>query len=133
MYSDLGVLGTKLPRLMNPRYSLLTSRLGYSNNNIESTNARFVSEYVNGSTNALLNPGAGSNIETYATPAEGGNYIDVRFGPLTPRGNYHITSQSPARNRGSNSLSTGFTELTRDYDLQTRPRAGVVDMGADEF
>ena len=72
-----------------------------------------------------------------AVPAfdEGGNFIDVRFGPLTlinPStgllyGNYHIGPTSPARGVG-----IGNTEplLSTDFDVEARNR-GVNRPGED--
>ena len=72
-----------------------------------------------------------------ALPAldEGGNaWIDVRFGPLDVRGDYHITP-------GSSAIDTGTRGTPRiapllDFDGEDRPTAGgasaPIDIGADE-
>jgi hypothetical protein len=71
---------------------------------------------------------------------EGGNFIDVRYGPLTQAWpsdsapwNYHIGALSSALNNGNNTVSTA----PRDFDNDSRPMGvGVptaIDRGADEF
>ena len=92
----------------------------------------FVAEYVN----------AGRNTTTFlpegtisAPPAldEGGNFIRLRYGPLTQTdtltglllGDYHIQSGSSALNTGSDA------GVVDDYDGEPRP-VGAFDIGADE-
>ena len=106
-YNDLGVLGTATPSKLNPRYSDLTSRSGYSSTNV-SRDPRFVREYFNGARGQFFgNPGP---IGTVPAFDEGGNMIDVRFGPLALRnpvtdvlyGDYRLSSSSTLNNTGSN-------------------------------
>jgi hypothetical protein len=77
---------------------------------------------------------------TSAAADEGGNFIDVRFGPLTlwdPNppflafGDYHIQPDSTAVNRGRPIDQVQYPELRYDYDGQNRPRSNA-DIGADE-
>jgi hypothetical protein len=92
---------------------------------------------------------------TAAAVDEGGNFIDLRFGPLTlwdPGnglelfGDYHIRAGSAAEGAGVNTVQSAFNPggtitnivlvdqfktLLRDYDEQTRP-IGAIDAGADE-
>jgi len=75
-----------------------------------------------------------------ATPAfdEGGNYITVRFGPLTTSdfgaayhgGDYHIGATSGALGIGANLTAT--YPLTAS-DIDGDPRLGATDAGADEL
>jgi len=138
VYSDLAVLGTGAPASLNPFFSILTDTAGLHPSNMED-DPLFVTEYVNGSRSGLILP---EPLTIIVAPAfdEGGNFIDVRFGPLTlidPAtqqlfGDYHIQSGSPAVNAGFG--GPGIPAILRtDFDGQVRPNGGVVDIGADEF
>jgi large repetitive protein len=124
VYSDLAVLG--VVGALSPHNSIMTSTAGYAADNI-ATDPSFVSWYLNGSRNHVIAaPEIATNFGTAAAFDEGGNFIDVRYGPLQPIGNYHIGATSPAINLGANVNSP-----TRDIDGQVR--AGRPDAGADEF
>ncbi len=73
--------------------------------------------------------------QTAAAFDEGGNFIDVRFGPLEPTGNYHLDGTSPMINAGDIAALTG-AGISNDIDFEVRPQgtAGNVnmDIGADE-
>jgi hypothetical protein len=130
---DLAVLGTSaaLPPRLKPVNSLLTDRAGYAASNI-SADPRFFSAYVNtGPGRPLANQEPISSIVTARAFDEGGNDIDVFYGPLYPAGNYHIRDTSPARGIGA---ANSGAALARDFDGQVRPRpAGSrPDAGADE-
>ncbi len=132
VYWDLWVLGTGVQRYLNPVYSILTDTTGYDATNI-SADPMFVSEYLNGAADQIIQPVIVTEI--YAQPAfdEGGNFIDIRFGPLTHTGNYHLQAGSPAIGAGNNAvLSFPDLDLSFDIDLQRRPNGAVVDIGADE-
>jgi hypothetical protein len=124
-YFDLGVLDPAFS--LSPARSILTSTAGYPGNNI-SSDPQLVSSYCNG-TRSLRVPGGGTTMSITQEAAEGGNAIDVRYGPLMPMGNYHIASGSPAVNFQPTGPSTG---VTHDFDNQVRPQGGAVDLGADE-
>lgn len=106
LYADLAVIGT--PGTLSPTNSTLTDTTGYAASN-NSTDPAFVSSYVNNSPGqtVLILEGI-TNLG--ATPAfdEGGNFIDVRFGPL-------------ALYSSCTTSATGFC-LNGDYRL---PTAGV--------
>jgi hypothetical protein len=145
---------------LSPQYGVLSqtadvaSAAGYgpflTTHNLALSDARFVRSYLNGNREqSLIVPGATTTIGTSATTDEGGNFIDVRFGPLTqwncaagqPQtyancplfGDYHITGAGSGlttpRNNGE--VLSGVTPTT-DYDGQPRPTNNI-DIGADEL
>ncbi len=95
VYSDLGVLGTLHQGTwpdyvdagadkLNPVNSILSSTAGYDGSN-SSAPPVFVAEYLNGDQGQTIQqPELTTGIATAAAFDEGGNWIDVRFGPLTP-------------------------------------------------
>lgn len=131
VYWDLWVEGTAAQKFLDPRYSVLTDRTGYHTSNI-SFDPLFADPYVNGAKNQVIVPETTTSIQTQPAFDEGGNYIDVRFGPLTLTGDYHLRSGSPAINRGLNNPLSTFPELSADFDGQRRPNGLRVDIGADE-
>jgi len=137
---DLDVIGGA--GALNPTYCVLTDTDGYDETN-SSNDPGFIFPYFNGGRGLTVVPGEAT---TALQPApafdEGGNYIKVRFGPLTRcddenpgDGNpgtcsdYHIAPGSSAVDAGTNLTGT-YPDLTWDYDgdLRTAP----VDIGADE-
>jgi hypothetical protein len=50
--------------------------------------------------------------------------------PLVSTSNYHLSTGSPAIDRGLNLASTGFST---DYDGESRPKGSAWDLGADEY
>lgn len=153
VYSDLGVLGTSQQgtwpqytgpgvHKMSPGYSILSSTTGYAATN-RSVDPIFVQEYVNGDRGqTIILPALTTTITPAGAFDEGGNWIDVRFGPLTLNkrpcpatgtcayGDYHIRGTSPARAAGNSTARVPAT----DFDGQARPLpAGTMpDIGADE-
>ncbi|MEW6569801.1 MAG: hypothetical protein AB1390_01300 [Nitrospirota bacterium] len=128
-YQDLAVIGGA--GSLNPQYCLLTNTAGYGPTNV-SGDPQFALGYENGGRGQTVLPGEPT---TALQPAvafdEGGNFIKVRYGPLTVgTSDYHILSGSPAVSSGS--MVSGIPELTRDYDDEVRPNGGV-DIGADEY
>ncbi|MEK7426485.1 MAG: hypothetical protein AAB131_21880, partial [Actinomycetota bacterium] len=120
-YWDLGVLDPGFE--LKPRFSILTVATG---DNI-SEDPQFLSEYCNGA-RVLRVPDAGTTMQVASEVTEGGNFIDVRFGPLTPFGNYHIADTSPAVNPcGGGALAS----VDHDFDNEGRPPEQP-DWGADE-
>jgi hypothetical protein len=125
-YWELGVLGqpqdaTSATSVMDPRRHIMTDTAGYHGSNISGDPA-FVSEYCNGA-----RAGAGP---MYALPAldEGGNaWIEVRFGPLVPMGDYHIGATSAGIDNANNVF------FDWDIDGDARPQGGNNDRGADEY
>lgn len=164
VYVDLAVLGTgtgtfangyiggAAPAKLTPDNSILTSLTGYGSSNI-SGDPLFISSYFNGNAKpAPTIPGFSTTIDTAATSDEGGNFIDIRFGPLTqwncldsggavktPQnaancplfGDYHIKTGSPAINAGLSRTGNNGVP-TVDFDGDARP-AQAIDIGADEL
>lgn len=130
-YWDLGALGDIDPSTpnpsatLNPTYSVLTSTTGYGATNI-SSDPLFASQYCNGARSLRLIPEV-TTLQVAPALDEGGNFIDVRYGPLTLTGNYHIGALSPAR---SNATLAGAPNT--DFDRQGRPQGAGLDRGADE-
>jgi large repetitive protein len=148
VYSDVGVLGTAQqgtwPLYTNgnahriiPWNSILTDVTGYSASyNSFSADPLFDFGFVNGDPRV----GTAGRISTAAAFDEGGNFISVRYGPLTlnpnectaratcpPNQGYHLLQGSPAVDKGRR--LTGVTPTT-DFD---GPSPGNrLDIGADE-
>jgi len=166
-YWDLGVLGqpnaSNAALKLNPTYSILTSTSGYNSTSAHnsSSNPRLMRQYCNGSRS---NPGIPdttppnpaftfpSAIAVAGTEDEGGNWVDVRYGPLSltdssiglgsagygnPVGDYRIcasngnptgcTAASPAIDTGNSQLAPNH-----DYFGTRRPQGADFDMGAHE-
>ncbi|MFA6901561.1 MAG: hypothetical protein WC236_00615 [Gallionellaceae bacterium] len=147
VYSDLAVLGTSNPaNQLNPRYSLLTDLTGYGGAGNITGDPMFVAEYFNGDQGQTIQqPELTTSIATAPAFDEGGNFIDVRFGPLTLtnavvlpgcslvgtclNGDYHLRAGSPALASGI--IIPLLTPLT-DFDGQLRLLLQPLDIGADE-
>jgi len=131
VYWDLGVLGTSAPALLNPVFSVLTDTTGYAASNL-SADPSFVASYVNGQPGQTIQqPELTTGIATAAAFDEGGNWIDVRFGPLTPSGNYHLNAGSPVIDMGSQAQCATPANCLIDIDRQVR--SNPPDIGADEW
>jgi hypothetical protein len=132
---------------LRPQYSVLTSTAGTGATNT-SADPRFLLEYLNGDRGQTIGqPEITTGIQAPPAFDEGGNFIRLRFGPLTlmridpatglptgqPYGDYHIGATSPARGRGLN-LNGLSVDLGTDYDGQARPNpaGSQPDAGADE-
>lgn len=143
-YRDLGV--DQLPAgQMNPRYSLLSNKAGYNQGtNIDDFDPNFTlpvfaNAYDNG--NPSLNPTPGEFKTVQVAPAldEGGNWLDVRYAPLsindvdgvddlteTPS-DYHQATGSILMNNGNGNRG-GNPNLDIDLEGISAP----VDIGSDE-
>jgi parallel beta-helix repeat protein len=153
-YWDLGVLGdasaTPSPnRRLNPTNSVLTSTTGYTGNGTNNTqNDPVLNMYCNG---PRVNPGIPDStppnpdfrFQVAGAEDEGGNWVNLRFGPLslsdpskytaagtvlTPLGDYRIATGSSAIDAGSSSLAPNL-----DFFGTTRPQGARYDIGAHEL
>lgn len=106
-----------------------------------SADPSFMNAYVNGDRGASYRiPEPTLFLPQLAGAAdEGGNWIEVRYGPLSmweiggaPGGtsNYHINTDSPAIGVGDLGVIDGL--LAWDFDGEPRPAASGPDIGADE-
>lgn len=91
-------------------------------------NPEFVAAGFNGSRQTVVNvPETTTAIAAPAALDEGGNFIRLRYGPLTQVRDYHI-------GLGSSALDLGTNRFIRDdFDLQARPSGDRSDIGADEY
>lgn len=142
VYNDLAVLGAGTASL-NPQYSLLTSLVPPYNNPVSfnfTAAPDFNLEYVNGSNTQIVVPEV-TTIVVAAAFDEGGNFIDVHFGPLSPIdpvtglafSDTHLMSFSPAINKGDKTVVGSLADLKHDFDGQARWWGLKPDAGADEF
>ena len=134
---DLAVLDALVvtANQLNPVTSLLTDPTGYAPGNVTG-DPGFVLPYFNGS-RSNVNIGEFTTLATAAAFDEGGNFIQVQFGPLSliepdtnpnnnegPLYDYHIEAPSAAINAG------GIVTAVEDFDNEPRLDFGVI--GADE-
>lgn len=143
VYSDFGVIGGTVTQTLSPRNSVLTSVAGFGGANNTAGNPQILSSYFNGARNRvvdslILTPESQTqNLQTAAAFDEGGNFIDVRFGPLTPinpatgakYSNPHVPTSSSATARGS---IFAAPELQRDAAGVLRSSTGPWTAGAFE-
>jgi hypothetical protein len=122
---DLAVKGAfpegALIQNLNPLNCILSDATGFDASNI-AEDPRFMSWYSN-------------NLLTVAVAQEGGNFISVVFNPITPTGDYHIRSISPARDQGTDAVLAEIPDLALDIDREDRPNpdTALIDIGADEY
>jgi len=124
-YWDLGVLGGGYS--LNPTNSVLTDTTGYAASNTNADPA-LAAAYCNGGRALVGEPGP-----MFALPAldEGGNtWIEIRFGPLTQMGDYHIAAGSSAIDAADGSVLFAPAD---DFDGDARPQGAGPDSGADEI
>jgi hypothetical protein len=146
---DLAVLPRPTTNRLDPRSSILTAgNTGYHSSNLlvaDSTTV-FANAYFNAPpafgtiqpNGTFLQPEITTGLQAAPALDEGGNYIDVHYGPLSPVGNYHLVGTSPAIDQGSNAYLASYPLLAADIDGNVRPSDGdgngtlITDSGADE-
>ena len=139
VFWDLAVIGTAGSSAFDPRYCFLTDPAGYDPSNITGK-PRFYSPLYNGDRGqTLILPEPTTGIQVQPAFDEGGNFIEVRFGPLTTRNekgkrlfDYHIFNSSDAANAADPLVPTMYPDLGQDIDDDARPDAKGPDIGADE-
>jgi len=90
---------------------------------------KFVAGTFNGNRQTTsFNPEITTAISAPPALDEGGNFIRLRYGPLTQTRDYHIQSGSSAVDSGSN-----ISEVNIDFDYDLRPSGEGYDIGADEL
>jgi hypothetical protein len=144
VYDDLAVLGTAATGLA-PTHTVFSE--GYAGpGSLDITNkleldAGFIADYANGGREESITlPDFSSSIEAVPAFDEGGNFVDVRFGPLSLNveaplagapSNYHLDTVGPPPSPAIGMADTkGVTALQSDIDGDTRTTSW--DSGADE-
>jgi large repetitive protein len=142
VYDDLAVLGIA-PVGLRPRFTLFSetySGRGSSHpSNKKEPDAGLLADYVNGDRGQTIQmPELNTSIAVQPAFDEGGNFIDVRFGPLstsvnapgsTQPSDYHLEAGSPAIDMAD---PVSRIPLEIDIDGEIRP-AMAWDIGADEM
>lgn len=137
-YWDLGVVGLpqSAPTAMSPKYSVLTSLIGYDAPNLHNSTANptFLQAYCNVA--RFVAPGIFDGtpgpqepftmMQAAGTLDEGGNWVEVRYGPLSLSGDYHINTLDLG-------LGSRLGAPNHDYDMATRPNNVPLDVGADQI
>ena len=139
-YWDLGIVGdaSSAPGVnhLNPTFSILTSSTGYVAANNQTADPTMQNPYCNGS---RANPGLHFEpgtpflptfqMSANATLDEAGNFVDLRYGPISITGNwdYRVNAGSPAIDKGSSNAPN------HDFFGNPRPQGAAVDIGATEW
>lgn len=136
----------------SPRYSLFSlSYTGPSHSsNILTDDAGFVNAQVNLPRDNTVTPNEpASGLDIAVAFDEGGNFIQVRFGPLTPTGNnpyaavdpgyaspldYHLINGALAIGGATRNLNNAFADIVgSNLDIDGEIRDNSPDIGADEY
>ena len=150
--NDLAVVGVN--GALSPSYSVLTTGTpeGTGTNNVfvggtlADEGGVLVAPYFNGppSWNPIQPDGTVLPVEGTLLGAaavdEGGNFIDVHYGPLSPAGNYHLKTAAGnvAIDSGAAPSAAQYPNRSPDLDGDARPMGAdeltaIFDRGADEL
>jgi hypothetical protein len=142
-FVDLEVFGLGAETFLDPDSCVLSdlavAGAGYDDGTNSDGDPAFLDEYVNGSRGVLVEQEFKALTGPIATAVafdEGGNFIDISFGPLTLIGDYHVGQVSSAVGlQGDEAIIGEYADLATDFDGEQRMSAisGWVDAGADEF
>jgi hypothetical protein len=142
-YADLEVFGLGADTFLNPDYSVLSDinvpGAGYDDGTNVDGDPQFLDEYSNGPRGVLVEQefkALTGPIPTAVAFDEGGNFIDIEFGPLTLIGDYHVGALSSAVALEANeAVISEYADLATDIDGDARlsPTSGWVEAGADEY
>ena len=139
---------------LTPRDSLLTDATGYNKDNLDDVDVTiagtdvFITEYVNGDPfNSASSPAEFTTIQVAPALDEGGNWIDVRYAPLSINdvdpvdgsasvGGNLLAAQPSDYHLGAGSVAIGSAQGGRpgdkDIDGETPGENDLLDMGSDE-
>ncbi|MEW5726929.1 MAG: SdrD B-like domain-containing protein [Pseudomonadota bacterium] len=132
VFHDLAVLGTAAPAALSPSHSVLTDpSSGDGTNRV--ADPGFVLPYFNGSRQSVTQVELKTSMAAQPAFDEGGNFVDVKFGPLTRLGDYHLAPGSGAVDAGDPGLPGDLADLAADIDSDPRPEGSLADLGADEW
>jgi len=142
-FADLEVFGLGAGTFLDPDYCVLSdfgvAGSGYDDGTNSDGDPLFLDEYVNGPRGVLVEQEFKALTGPIATAVafdEGGNFIDISFGPLTLIGDYHIgTFSSAVAMQADEAIIGEYADLATDFDgdLRISALSGWVDAGADEF
>ncbi|MBW2257374.1 MAG: right-handed parallel beta-helix repeat-containing protein, partial [Deltaproteobacteria bacterium] len=124
---DLGVLGGV--DVLRPEWSIVTDVTGLSQ-----TNRAWDPEFIDGYCNGTRELGELAPMGVAQAFGEGGNFVDLRYGPLTQGAwDYHLGAASPAIDYHPTGQGGGWPPHTFvTVDIDDDPRGTRVDVGADE-
>ncbi|HSV28770.1 MAG TPA: hypothetical protein VLL76_04400, partial [Candidatus Omnitrophota bacterium] len=91
IYRDLGVLGTAAPATLAPSQSVLTDATGTNPSN-RALDPSFKAGVFNGSRQSVGQVELKTSMAAQPAFDEGGNFVDVKFGPLTLTDDYHLAA-----------------------------------------
>lgn len=131
--TDLAVLTGAL--FSDVRANLMTDASAYGGTNITKTVDVFEMAIPNQQPGQTLLLPESTTFPIIPALDEGGNFIDVRFGPLSlvNSGNYDLAAGSQAIDSGETSLLAVYTALAEDIYGTSRYQDAAIEIGAQEI